>query len=341
MLRIITLEEHYCDRDIAEASREMSLAMSPYFAAAYEPDKGYSYSPAPEQERNLGEERIRDMDRNGISMQVLSCLTAQNLPYGKAVSVVKEANNRLKEAISRYPDRLAAFASLPTSHPEEAAEELERCVKELGFVGAAICGRTNSGKEESGTDGCGFLDEPEYRPILSMAQSLDVPLYLHPAVPPITVQRACYDGLNPLVSARFSTSAWGWHQETAIHLLHMILAGVFDCYPHLNIIAGHWGEMIPFYLSRLDQALPRGITGLALDISGYFRRNVYITPSGMFDMNQLRYCVQVLGADRILYAVDYPFIGNEKAAGFLEDAPLSQEDKEKIAYKNAELLLKL
>jgi len=165
-------------------------------------------------------------------------------------------------------------------------------------------------------------------------------LYLHPAEPPRPVQEACYDGLDPLVSARFSTAAWGWHQETAVHLLHMILAGVFDRHPRLNIIIGHWGEMIPFYLTRLDEALPKGITGLSLNVSEYFRRNVYITPSGMFDMAQLSYCVDVLGADRILYAVDYPFIPNDKAVEFLENAPISREEKEKIAYKNAETLLR-
>lgn len=106
------------------------------------------------------------------------------------------------------------------------------------------------------------------------------------------------------------------------------------------MIIGHWGEMIPFYLTRLDEALPKGITGLSLNVSEYFRRNVYITPSGMFDMAQLSYCVDVLGADRILYAVDYPFIPNDKAVEFLENAPISREEKEKIAYKNAETLLR-
>lgn len=341
MLRIITLEEHYRDPAVLQASRGMSQSMSPYFAATYEPSRGFSYSPPVVQELDLGDGRIKDMDKNGISMQVLSCLTTQNLPYECAVPVVKGANDRLREAISRYPDRLAGFASLPTSHPEEAAEELARCVVEYGFVGAVICGRTNSGEKDCQNGKSCFLDAPEYSPILATAESLNVPLYLHPAVPPRSVQTACYDGLDPLVSARFSTAAWGWHQETAVHLLHMILAGVFDRYPYLNMIAGHWGEMIPFYLSRLDEALPKGITGLALNISDYFRRNVYVTPSGMFDNNQLQYCINVLGADRILYAVDYPFIGNERASGFLEDSPLSQEDREKIAYKNAELLLKL
>jgi hypothetical protein len=213
--------------------------------------------------------------------------------------------------------------------PEAAACELDRCVSELGFVGAFLNGRT----------GDEFLDAPRFDPVLAAAARLKVPIYLHPALPPAAVTQAYYSGLNPLVTGRLQASAWGWHVETAGHFLHMVLAGVFDRYPDLILILGHWGELIPFYLDRIEDMLPQQITKLERPFSDYFRQNVYIAPSGMFSQEQLQFCVRTLGAERILFAVDYPFVGNEDAVPFLETARLSADDKELIAHGNSEKLL--
>lgn len=268
------------------------------------------------------------MDRTGITMQVLSCQTAF-LPPDVAPALTRAANDRAAEAMRIFPGRFSAFAALPTAVPEIAAGELRRCVSELDFVGTMIMGRTDGE----------FLDRPRFDPILRTAAELGVPLYLHPAPPPRATSAENYDGLAPLVTARLQTAAWGWHQETAVHFLHLTLSGILDRYPELQFILGHWGEMIPFYLDRIDEALPPRITGLDRTFREYFTDNVFITPSGMFSHAQLRYCIDTVGADRILHAVDYPFIGNDDAAGFLEEATISEADKAKIAHRNAEHLL--
>jgi hypothetical protein len=233
--------------------------------------------------------------------------------------------------VRRHPTRFAAFAALPTCLPDAAATELGRGVRELGCVGTMIMGRT---RDE-------FLSSPAFDPILRTAAALQVPIYLHPGVPPRATSASNYAGFDPVVEARFQTAAWGWHQETAVHFLNLVLSGVFDRYPDLQIILGHWGEMIPFYLDRLDEALPRRATKLDRTIGEYVRQNVYITPSGMYSHAQLRYCVDTLGTHRILYSVDYPFIGNEGAAAFLDAADLPEAAKEDIAHGTAEKLLGL
>jgi predicted TIM-barrel fold metal-dependent hydrolase len=272
------------------------------------------------------------MDAGGVTMQVLSCLTTQQLPRDAAVELVRAANDRAAAAVRARPGRFGAFAALPTAVPAAAADELKRGTGDLGFVGAMIFGRTEGA----------FLDEPRFDPVLRALVETDVPLYLHPGFPPAEVSAQSYaGGLDPLVTARMQTSAWGWHQETAVHFLHLVLAGVFDRYPTLQVILGHWGEMIPFYLDRLDEALPQAVTGLDRTIGDVVRQNTWITPSGMFSHAQLRFCIDTVGVDRILYAVDYPFIGNDDAATFLEQADLPEEAKAAIAHGNTERLLRL
>ena len=236
------------------------------------------------------------------------------------------------KAVEAYPGRFAAFATLPMAVPDAAAEELRRCVRELGFVGTMIMGRTVGE----------FLDQPRFDPILRAASELAVPIYLHPAPPPLAVSDANYaGGLSPMVSTYLRMPAWGWHQETAVHFLHLTLAGVLDRYPDLQFILGHWGEFIPFYLVRLDEALPQWMTKLHRSFHEYFQNNVFITPSGMFSQAQLRYCVDTVGVDRILHAVDFPYVGNEGAVSFLTASHLSDQDKDKIAHGNADKLLGL
>ncbi len=330
-MRIITVEEHVPCAAIAAAAALGSARNAPYMNSAS--GEGLPYAPDGSL-FDLCEKRIADMDRHGIDLQVVSCASpSQYIPAALAPAIVRAANDELAAALGKYPGRFAAFAALPWSAPEKAARELERAVTTLGFRGAILAGGAGAGAD--------FLDAPRFTPVLEAAEALGVPLYLHPAAPLRSVQRAYYDGLGEQLSARLSLYGWGWHNEAGIQLLRLILSGAFERFPRLQLIAGHWGEMVPFFLSRLDQALPQSVTKLHRSITETFRQNVYVTPSGIFDHPQLRFCMEVLGADRILHSVDFPFIGNEGAVPFLENAPIHQEEKEQIAHRNAEALLKL
>ncbi|WP_406637986.1 amidohydrolase family protein [Amycolatopsis sp. WGS_07] len=331
-MRIITLEEHFSEPALTAASAPVLRELGPGFVRAYSAAEGNATSataaPA-EQLEEIGEARIADMDRHGITTQVLSGLWGQQVPADVAPELARRANDTAAAAVAAHPGRFAAFATLGTAAPEAAATELDRCVSELGFVGTLITGRTEGE----------FLDAPRFAPVLAAAARLRVPIYLHPGLPPRAVTDASYAGLDPVVTARFQAAAWGWHVETATHFVHLVLSGVFDRHPELQVILGHWGEMIPFYLDRLDDQLPARITGLDRSFAEYFRENAYITPSGMFSLPQLRFCLETIGADRILHSVDYPFVGNDGAAAFLTDSGLSTEDQHRIAHGNAEKLL--
>jgi uncharacterized protein len=320
-MKIIALEEHFQNAAINEAIKNAQGKLPP------------SGRLDASQLEDLGANRLHQMDATGIDIQVLSYASpgVQILPAAEAIPLARDANDQLAAAIATHPDRFAGFATLPTPDPEAAAVEFERAVNQLGFKGAMINGRTNDR----------FLDDPSFRPILEAAIALDVPIYLHPTIPSKVVQDAYYAGLDPAVSAGLATSAWGWHMETGIHALRMILAGIFDRYPSLQLILGHWGEMIPFYLARIDWALSPIAKYLQRPVADYFLQQMHITPSGMFTLPPFMLTLQIMGADRILYAVDYPFIAGDQARAFLENAPISPADKEKIAHGNAETLLKL
>jgi hypothetical protein len=329
-VKIITIEEHVLDPAVAKASAATAKELNPNWAAAFSPDTGLPYTPTPDVLMDVDEGRLADMDKHGITLQVLSNLTTQQVPAGVAADLVRAANDNLAGAVRRHPSRFAAFAALPTTVPGAAAAELERCVSDLGFVGTMIMGRTEGD----------FLSAERFDPILRTAARLRVPIYLHPALPTRVTSADNYEkGLDPVVAARFATAAWGWHNETGIHFLHLVLSGVFDRYPDLQVILGHWGEMIPWFLYRLDEALPPQATKLERTIGDYVRQNSYYTPAGLFTQPHLRYCADVLGTDRLIYSVDYPFVGNEGAVDFLRQADLPESVKEDIAYRNAERLL--
>ncbi|MFE7083637.1 amidohydrolase family protein [Priestia megaterium] len=331
-MKIITLEEHFTNPTISAAIQKAVDKLSPSHRAAYS-NKDITYSPSMAQMEDLSAGRIASMDANGIDVQVLSYSApgTQLLPPTDAIPLIIDANDQLAEAIKAHPDRFAGFAMLPMNAPEEAAAELERTVNKLNFKGVMINGRTDDL----------FLDHPKFSPILEAVAALDVPIYLHPTIPPKAVQEAYYNGLDPIVSARFATSGFGWHAEAGIHAMRMILGGVFDRFPNLQLILGHWGEMIPPFLDRLDESLSPATKNLEQRVSEYFSNHVYATPSGMLSLPQLMLTLQVMGADRLMYSVDYPYVGNEGARAFLENAPISPADKEKIAHGNAERLLKL
>jgi predicted TIM-barrel fold metal-dependent hydrolase len=323
-MRTIALEEHFLAPGLAPPPGTGPLAM-------WGPEIG-------EQLRDLGQARLASMDASGIDLQVISHVApaAQSLAGAAGTARAREANDRLAGAVAAHPDRFGGFATLPTADPVAAADELERAVTELGLAGAMINSTLGSGGA--------FLDEPRFGPLLERFERLDVPLYLHPAPPSAALHEVLYRGLPPAVAGRLATGAWGWHAEAGLHVLRMIATGVFDRYPGLRMIIGHCGEMVPFMLDRIDAMLDLarlGPPGLALKPSEYFQRNIWVTTSGMFSLPPVLCTVQVLGVDRVLFSVDYPFSGNVAGRALLDALPLAAADKAKIAGGNAEGLLRL
>jgi uncharacterized protein len=284
---------------------------------------------------DLDKTRLAEMDAAGIDVQVLSHVqpAAQPLQGTDGITAARQANDHLAVAVARHPERFAGFATLPTASPEAAADELERAVGDLGFVGGLV-------NSTLGSNGA-FLDDPRFEPLLSRFEKLDVPLYLHPSQPPPELHDTLLAGLLPAVAGRLATGAWVWHAEAGLHALRMVVAGIFDRHPGLRLIIGHCGEMLPFMLARIDHMLPPSVTGLTGPPSSYFLRHVWITTSGLFTLPPVLCSVQVFGVDRVLFSVDYPFSGNAAGRAMLDALPLSPDDKAKIAGLNAQRVLGL
>jgi uncharacterized protein len=221
---------------------------------------------------------------------------------------------------------------LPTAAPEAAADELERTVRDHGFKGALINGHTRGR----------YLDDEFFWPILERAEALGVPIYLHPTPPPRPVIEASYTGnYAPGVTAGLATAAWGWHIETAIHALRLILSGAFDRYPNLQLVVGHMGETLPFMLPRIDLALPTEMTKLDRPIGAYLRENLHYTFGGFNWVQAFLDLLLQVGVERIMFSADYPYASMDEARDFLDGLPVSPADREKIAHGNAEHLLGL
>ena len=319
-MKIITVEEHFSVPGTS-AVEGMGASAGPLGDSSMD---GGLVGGAEQSGLSIDDDRVAAMDAAGIDVQVLS--SPETRP-----DRVEETNDYAYDAIQRYPNRFSAFATLPWTQPEAAAAELKRCVDALGFVGAFV---TNRVEDE-------FLDAQRFDPVLKAAVDLGVPINIHPGLPPEAIRTAAYGGLSPMVSAVFSSFGYGWHVDTGIHALHLILSGVFDRYPKLQLILGHWGELIPYYLPRLEDRMPPRVTGLKRRITDYVSDNVHISPSGILDYRDLQLCIQMIGVERILYAVDYPIMGLEDARPFLENAPIPDADKEKIGHANADSLLRL
>jgi 2,3-dihydroxybenzoate decarboxylase len=270
------------------------------------------------------------MDEAGIDMQILShgAPSAQKLSGPDAADLTRRVNDRLHAVVSANPKRFAAFAALPTSDPKASADELERTTK-LGFKGAMIHGLANGV----------FLDDKRFWPIFERAQSLDVPIYLHPSVPLPAVMDAYYKDYAkdfPMVVR----AAWGYTVETATQAIRLVLGGVFDAYPKLKIVLGHLGETLPFLVWRVDHALARP-GAKTLSFREAFCEHFYITTSGNFSNPALLCCVMEMGIDRILFAVDWPFVANKPAVQWIDTMPLCDEDKIKVLSGNATRLFRL
>ena len=278
---------------------------------------------------DMGAGRIKEMDQTGIDMQVLSLVSPgiQVFDAATGTTLAKKTNDRLYEAIQEFPERLSGFAGLALQSPEDAADELERAVKELGFKGAVVNSHT---KGE-------YLDDKKYSVFFRRAEQLGVPLYIHPRAPsPSMIQP--YLGY-PLLS----TPLCGFAAEVSLHALRLICSGLFDKLPKLKIILGHLGEALPYWLWRLDNMWQRAPSykNLRKTPSQYFKDNFLVTTSGLFSQPSLICAYLALGADSILFAIDYPFESSETAVQFIRDAPICDTDKEKILHLNAEKLLSL
>lgn len=343
-MKIICIEEHTVDRELAAATKDAQALEAGYMAdwGSRVPDR-HPVGPAsrpyliPFSESlalapDVGAGRIAEMDKHGIDMQIVSYSGSTQLaPADQAVGLAQRLNDRLAEAAHANPSRIGGFAALPWQHPQAAAQELERAVKDLGLKGTLLTGRP----------GDTFLDDPRYEPVLAKLDELEVPIYVHPGFPLPQVQQAYYGRIDKEVSARLSLFGWGWHNEAGVQVIRMMLTGVFEKYPRLQVISGHWGEMVPFYLQRLDDTIPREASGLSRSITDTYKAHVYVTPSGMFDLPHFEFIHKVLGADRIMYSVDYPYVTHDGARAFLEGLPISLADKEKIAHRNAQALFRL
>jgi uncharacterized protein len=257
---------------------------------------------------------------------VLSLTTpgVQNLAPADAVPLARATNDEIARAVRERPDRFGGFATLPTPDPPAAAAELERAVRELGLDGAMIFGRTRDRT----------MDAPEFWPIYEAAAALQAPLHLHPQSPPPAVRDAYYRGFGPRLDAALATHGLGWHYESGVEFLRLVLAGVFDRFPDLQIVLGHWGELVLFYLDRIGSL--DAIAGLQRPIAEYMRTNVHLAPSGVFSHRYLRWAREIVGADRLLFSTDYPFVtapGNG-ARAFVEDAPITAGERAAIGSGN-------
>jgi len=321
-MRTITLEEHITTPDIVRAAQMSVGGAIPTFLQAMQAKL-----------LDVGEGRIADMDAAGIDVQVLSLAanTVDKLDSATGNSLARDANDRIAAAVRAHPDRFAGFATLALQEPDKAAVELERCVQQLGFKGVMLNGTANGQ----------FLDHPRFTPIFEAAVALDVPIYLHPAPPPKPVMDAYFSDLPSPLDLFLSTAGWGWHVETGMHCLRLIIGGVFDRFPTLKIIIGHMGENLPFSIARSELVFGRGMTKLKRSVGEYFCENFYLTTSGFFTTPPFLCAQQVIGIDRIMFSVDYPFSPNTAGRQFLDRLAISPEDMRKLTHLNAEKLLKL
>jgi len=331
-MRTITLEEHYATSAFMEGPGRQLKDQAQ--AAHDHPRVAAGLEALLDRLCDLDDRRIADMDEALIDMQVLSLTSPgiEQLDASGAVALARDANDCLAEAVRRHPSRFAGFAALPTAAPEAAAEELERTIRAYGFKGALINGHIRGR----------YLDDPFFWPILERAEALQVPLYLHPTPPPAEVVATSYTGhYASAVTVALSTGAWGWHIETAIHVLRLILGGAFDRYPRLQVIIGHLGETLPFMLPRLDLGLPVQVTKLDRPVGAYLRENLHYTFSGFNYLPAFFDLLLQVGVNRIMFSADYPYSSMVQARTFLEQLPVSPADKEQIAHVNAEHLLHL
>lgn len=280
---------------------------------------------------DLGNGRIANMDATGIDLQVISITSpgVQVLEAALATALAQQANDRLSQAVKKHPQRFVGLATIAPQSPIDAAQEIERAMQQLGLKGILINSHTQGE----------YLDDQKYWPIFESAEANDAPIYLHPRTPSPTM-------IAPFLDHGLYFAGWGFTIETATHALRLMMNGVFDHFPKLKIILGHMGEGLPYWLQRLDnryllQVKIGAVPPMPKLPSDYFKDHFVITTSGVTSHPALQHALAVLGADRILFAADYPYESVEEAVAFMDSAPISNEDKHKIYQSNAEKLFKL
>jgi predicted TIM-barrel fold metal-dependent hydrolase len=323
-LKLITVEEHYdTDQNISQFNKYSEVKNNNPRQDQLRPDL-VDFS-----------NKIAYMDKNGIDMQVISDAgnSPQVLPDQYAVSGAHDQNETLAENISKYPDRFAGLATLPANVPDKAAEELEYAVTKLGMKGGIISGSINGQ----------FLDDSKFEAIFAAADKLGTTLYLHPGVISNDQKAMLYDSkaYSALGATMMAGAMWGWHMEAGIQVLRIITAGLLEKYPNVKLATGHWGEFLPMFVERIDGFSPI-ITDLPLKFSDYYRRQVYLSPSGMFTAPQMQLALTEMGADHIMWSEDFPYVQSGKTVReFLEQAEVTDEQREAIAHGTAEKLFNL
>lgn len=323
-MKLITVEEHYdTDKNISQFNKYSEVKNNNPRQDQLRPDL-VDFS-----------NKIAYMDKNGIDMQVISDAgnSPQVLPDQYAVSGAHDQNETLAENISKYPDRFAGLATLPANVPDKAAEELEYSVTKLGMKGGIISGSINGQ----------FLDDPKFEAIFAAADKLGTTLYLHPGVISNDQKAMLYDSkaYSALGATMMAGAMWGWHMEAGIQVLRIITAGLLEKYPNVKLATGHWGEFLPMFVERIDGFSPI-ITDLPLKFSDYYRRQVYLSPSGMFTAPQMQLALTEMGADHIMWSEDFPYVQSGKTVReFLEQAEVTDEQREAIAHGTAEKLFNL
>lgn len=328
-MRTVALEEHFTAPSIVAKIDPAAIA-----ARGFRPRPPPKHGPSPfELAPEIGPKRLALMDESGISMQVLSNTgPGPDLVAGeKGIALAREMNDHLAEAVARRPDRFAGYAVLPMASPEACAAEFERCVKHLGFVGALINGTTDGR----------FLDDPGYESLLETATRLDAPIYIHPHLAPAPVREAYYSDLPEGPARVLEAAGWGWHSETAIHVLRLAVSGTLDRHPDLKLIIGHMGEMLPMMLARADDVFKNDVDHLSRPISAAIVDQVWVTTSGIFTEPPFLAALLTFGIDRLMFSVDFPYASNAKGRMFLDRLALSPADMAKLTHGNADALLKL
>ena len=283
---------------------------------------------------DLGDMRLSHMDARGIDMQVIALTSpgVQVMPSDQATSFAAYSNDVLADACRKHPTRFAGLAAVAPQNAKAAAKELERSVGSLGLKGCVVHSHTFGE----------YLDDPKFFPLLEAAEALDTPIYIHPQVPPPAM-------IQPFLDCGLDGAIYGFGVETGLHLLRMIVTGVFDRFPKLTVVVGHLGEALPFWMYRLDYMHRAGVVAnryermkpLQGKVSDYLRRNVYITTSGFAWEPAIKFCQSVLGADRVLYAMDYPYQHDLAEVIASDNLDIPDDMKKMLFQTNAERVFKL
>jgi predicted TIM-barrel fold metal-dependent hydrolase len=320
-MRTITLEEHFVTADFLKATHADGDNMPPALKSVRE------------RLLDLGPLRIAAMDEASIDLQIISlaAIGVDALAPAEQTAILRSVNDEAAAAVDANPTRLAAFCTPGLKEPANAVKEIDRCITQLGFKGVYFDGLTD-GK---------FLDAPEFFPILEAAAALKVPIYIHPAPPPASIMSVYFAGLDPQVAMPLSIAGWGWHAETGLHTLRLIVSGVLDRLPTLQVIIGHMGEGIPYALARSNGILSAARKSAPRTVTETFLEQVHVTTSGYFTKPPFDCCREVIGLNRMMYSVDYPFSPNTKGKDFLASLKLNEADLTQLTQTNAERVLNL